>query len=433
MKNINYRMLDTILHSIALDALCWAIYSHLNFTVPDSANDLMKSVQDTPFQNWRRTQRAIAVLFDIESVVEVSEAYSALSYWETHCGDRHYSWCKTAKSYSYYKKKMVNIDLVPFAKLIAGFSCIENIDDCRDLMIPEDLSRPGSAFSQMNLLRGRRGKRTRYGYRETFAGTWDASTLLKFFGTILIGSQYRWDDEKRLFLKTSLISENGWSVFLPTVGLLDPSAISFYDICLRRGVPTRNEERKHRLIDAYTSVELVDRLKNFQKLEGLSDEVERYLGKDFSGAAVSSVHVAIRNDAFVVSQSFQSDWGQVTSGFRNMHNLALTPNLKRIPGCEHPSSVSFNQHTEWNLIISHGYNPLHPKQNLQNRSFIMLPVTGNTAARWACIVHAEATLNGYDTIIALRQEDTCINCFFDFVLKSDWKPYRQEHGKVVIL
>jgi hypothetical protein len=415
--DMNYRVDDGLMRSIALDALSFAVYSHLDFDVPETAEEMTPALKNSPFEHWWRVECAVQVLFDI-SPPGIRETFHKLSNWGSNRDGR------TTVNYRISKGKNISIPLEPLAKIITGFSCIDNIDECRDLLVPEDCIRPGGGLRQMNLLRSRRNPTKDWLGIYKFGNAWNESTLLRFFGRVLIGSHFRWDDEQITFRRTSLISDSGWSCFLPTVGGIDPSTVSFYEICLKKGVPVRNEERKHRIIDAHTSVEMANLTPDYYNTDGIPlrsplsppMDMSQSLICDLSHAKLSRVLVGVRNDSFVISQCFQSRWGQAIAGFRTMHRIALNPKLEMTTPCDHPDGPSTFPHSEHPFVfVREGYHSLRPGlPPLEKPCVVVVPVSGSIAARWLSICQAEVKLSSYSGVIGLRHENTCGVCALKF-------------------
>ncbi|KAI9874044.1 MAG: hypothetical protein M1830_010257 [Pleopsidium flavum] len=125
--------------------------------------------------------------------------------------------------------------------VLFSFSAVSNLSECKQL--------PLCRGSGSDVWTGRLGL---YPFTDHSSPSYDLCEpyeLYNILARLLLGVEY---DGYKL-RKASLVSSWGWSVYLPTIGAIDPAPIQPDSIRISRGVPVRYEERKSWIIDGSNS------------------------------------------------------------------------------------------------------------------------------------------------------------------------------------
>ncbi|KAI9767177.1 MAG: hypothetical protein M1835_007074 [Candelina submexicana] len=147
---------------------------------------------------------------------------------------------------------------------------------------------------------------------------------------------------QRAYGEVSAASAGGWTVLLGSIGAIDPSDWSAYNISIVKGVPSRHGERKHWIVDGVTGVNWGDEDLNVVEPPGTLSTLrctEHLIGpKQF---------VAVDKDTFQVVQILQDEpqkvhqhgaarQNSIRLGFREMLEACQTAD--HLEPCEHPRS-----------------------------------------------------------------------------------------------
>jgi hypothetical protein len=462
--SLNAEQKESLLQQIALDVVSRGIACFLatgSSWRPDkpkygnSLQDFVNLLKDTPYQSWNRVERALSVIFGVQ-LVEVEEKVFAL----LDKGDKDYHKKHIQESYQIPGSRSIKVNIDPLVVLVSGFSCVDEVEECIDLLVPDAFgqqNQPGLSPTQL-----RRAKTLpiweRFAYSDRIqANNWNESTLLDIFARILIGPSFRMGNERLRFMKTGLISEYGWSVFLPSVDVIDPSEVSIYRIHLKRGVPVRSDVRRRRIEDGgmFTkppktssnfSLWPNDRISEEDSAESIpvAADIEG-VDRDSSGASFSHAKVGVTNTAFVVTFTIQGQsWGAAETGMRQMHRISTNNRLWRVDACDHyidrncdtliaPTEIS-------EVYLAQGVDGLLSNSVLNRKrydsyrtnGYFLLLTSGNIAGRWLSLCFWD----GYARKVCLRHPQACLRCVLDtvkafpFPKSSEYPPFEQ---RVIIL
>src|SRR5436190_132399 len=96
----------------------------------DSIEELRRLLEDSPFESWYRIERTLFVMFQMQFTEIEADVFEILSaQWAKF--DKWSLWnFPKFKSYKFWNSKSIKVNLDPLARLIIGFSCIDNIDEC---------------------------------------------------------------------------------------------------------------------------------------------------------------------------------------------------------------------------------------------------------------------------------------------------------------
>ena len=254
---------------------------------------------------------------------------------------------------------------------------------------------------------------------------WDDSTLLNLFTRILIGPNYTVGNEQFRVAKLSLMSERGWSIFLPTLDLSDPSEVSPFKIHVRRGVPIRNGVRRQRIEDGGGYMAFSESVQWRVKVvhgdylvSSTTSDISSLNGAavtvDDSDATFGVPRVGITSTAFIVTIGIESKkWGRAGVGFREMMaSVSRCTEFWKTEPCYHayPSpQVRFELPKDRGDVFLLGKleelcnsgRYIHGPSVL---SYNIVQTSQNAAARWLVLSKARR-----DVKCALRDPDTCLN------------------------
>ena len=424
---------DRLLRTIALDAVAVGIVSFLPGNPPpavyaDSVDKLRETLDNSPYRDLVRVERSVSVIFGVlphefeRDVQRVVSKTRQKSRYEGHMS-----------TYTTSGPKALKINIEPLLVLVRACCCIRDIEECIDLLIPEsfgfEVPQGCSAVTQVQPQQGKasQGSHTR-------ANWWDDKSLMELFAVVLFGKGFRQEEGKSSlsFKKAGLISEGGWSVFLPTVDIVDPIEVNAYEILIRRGVPIRDGVRRRRIEDGSLATTYPKGAGRFvQVLEGgsrtptaegnrelLNSQTEAIdlLYQDHSGAAFTASRVGITSSAFIVSFCIDGkSWGKAETGIRAMYKDGNPLKTRRLRPCCHSTNIQDAlEHAELPAAVYYLEGPdsllgdsvstgRYPAARM--RGYFLLPTSGNVAARWLAVC-----LGGTHASLSLCHRHTCLQC-----------------------
>lgn len=219
---------------------------------------------------------------------------------------------------------------------------------------------------------------------------------------------------KPIFRNTCLISDKGWSLYIPTFGAADPFLMDRDRIHISKGVPCRNGVYKHEIIDG-PSQKMTHEAADWILINGAGDTATL--------ARSSQVHFqpslcGDREDTFVVTIRLADQVDTHTlvrrTGYREFYSSLCNVNKTR--QCKHPSNKTDK------LILSPGCSTVEGFRDDSERAgkVTICLTSGNRAARWRAII-ATACEPPPNVRICLRGRDCCYACAIDQVAKEPGK------------
>lgn len=186
---------------------------------------------------------------------------------------------------------------------------------------------------------------------EGFVGTApDTFVCFDIISRMLLGHQY----SKEYVASSALVSSWGWSVFFDSFDALDPADINPGVIHIRLGVPTRNGERKMRIVDGPTDVPIA-----WGEVLHESEIPITFWPGVFTGRLTATLIGYHGTDAFSAVQVYEWETGPQKSkkwrmGFRDKQEMCLTFNIIDICPC--PEFLKDEESKAWiNQLITTGH------------------------------------------------------------------------------
>ena len=157
----------------------------------------------------------------------------------------------------------------------------------------------------------------------------DVTSSFELLGRLLLGHNY----SKQYVQPAVLLSAWGWSVFFSSIDAVDPADVSVTTVRVLRGVPSRRNRRKARIIDGPTEIQM-----SFTNGETLIKNPQVVYFPGVSTAQADKVSVGQNSDAFQFTRTFKWKSLGVSEkthklGFREMQELCTKANSLR--PCEH--------------------------------------------------------------------------------------------------
>lgn len=200
-----------------------------------------------------------------------------------------------------------------------------------------------------------------------------------------------------------LISNWGWSIYLSSFGDIDPHSIVPGLLTVKPGVPSRDGERRTRVLDGPHDLTVVRNIKEHVD-QAVMLESERHVKRQ-------NDLVGTREDHFVVTVRFSDKDIYLTTGYREMHrvrwNSCVSERCKHPPN--RPTEVSFTTATVWQV----GENKLTSRT-------VVVRTEGKSVARWMAILTGD-----HNEREAMIVKHGCLGCTLS-------QTYPQE-GKWVII
>lgn len=157
----------------------------------------------------------------------------------------------------------------------------------------------------------------------------DVINSFELLGRLMLGHRYT----KQYIQPAVLLSAWGWSVFFSSIDAVDPADVSVTTVRVLRGVPSRRNRRKARIIDGPTEIQM-----SFSIGETLIKEPQVVYFPGVSTAQADRISVGQSSDAFQFTRTFKWKSMGVSEkthklGFREMQELCTKANSLR--PCQH--------------------------------------------------------------------------------------------------
>jgi hypothetical protein len=168
-----------------------------------------------------------------------------------------------------------------------------------------------------------------------------------------------------------LISNWGWSMYLSSFGDVDPNNVVPELLTVKPGVPSRDGERRTKVVDGPHDLTVVNNIKvneNGEEIRMPRSEMHVKRQNDMVGT---------REDHFVVTVRFSDKDIYLTSGYREMHRVLWNSSVSK--RCKHspnrPTELPFTTATVWQV----GENKLLSRT-------VVVRTEGKGVARWMTIL-----------------------------------------------
>ncbi len=237
----------------------------------------------------------------------------------------------------------------------------------------------------------------------------EPNVLFDIMARLLLGFEH----DVHMLRKASLVSSWGWSIYLPTIGAVDPASIEPESIKVARGVPARYDERKSWIIDGSNSrtdigmypYKQIDRAGDVAALKCLNITTKPRL---FVGSHGCVFEASLELDG---SREFGGKTTFVVLGYRRLATIRWGVDL--LPNCLHrrrsDEELTLPENTY--TFIGYGSNP-SPSPNAVYAGL----TAGDSTARWllmepTCISNKRSS-RWYDRNRAplLRGDNCCFAC-----------------------
>ena len=266
---------------------------------------------------------------------------------------------------------------------------------------------------------------------QTWSGSEDlfvyANTWLDVMSRLMTGHRFgadqygNYDDSGRAYppqtsAASCLISNRGWSLYIPTFGALDPELVNIDHISISRGVPCRNGVWKREVVDGPSQFvstgtsdwALVERACNVAELR-CTNRVSRW--RSLYGD---------RDDAFIVTlrlaDHISDDYSVVRrTGYAEFYIALWQTHITA--KCGHPP-VSLAEVSEVRLPAGCSTVSGFGDQSECDGKLTLCLTVHHNAARWRGLI---ATADTADTHVCLRRNDCCFPCAIDQVAKRPGK------------
>ncbi|KAI1779791.1 hypothetical protein F4818DRAFT_153789 [Hypoxylon cercidicola] len=238
-----------------------------------------------------------------------------------------------------------------------------------------------------------------------------AHDCISIMGRMMAGDAFGID-----FQKTGLVCSGGWSVFLSSMTVSDPSFVRAVSVV--KGVPCRGGVYKHRILDGPSSVHNL----KISVLDGPGSQLSPVC---LDAVSLGKTYVGERGDSFLVTFRYLKDEGDkgITlsrTGFSNRSlSLWITQTTAK---CAHVYSErdTIELPPDCHTISGSG---IRQPSSIKGRVFICL-TSGNKHARWAALVGFTAFQETIDNNgkrrghypVLLKTDDTCLQCAVDEAL-----------------
>lgn len=218
-------------------------------------------------------------------------------------------------------------------------------------------------------------------------------------GHMMLGRKYAGPGD------SCVISNWGWSMWMSTFTDVDPLGVVPGELTVMHGVPSRNGERRTRVVDGPCNVSYTGPLwRHYERCGDMTTprcEMTSELKPNLIGA---------RGDEFIVSVRFVSDDAVMNVGYRTMHKRLWDALL--IGECDHKPDTS----TILSLGVATGTGIDWTVSTLPR---ICVPlVRGNRHSRWMAVLGRTDDNRG----VALAGQRICLQCAIDRTcrLNGNW-------------
>jgi hypothetical protein len=251
-------------------------------------------------------------------------------------------------------------------------------------------------------------------------GQWRFGCLNTIKSSNLVEEVMRWDGKRNLEVRhdtwydllgrimlgrkfiqpgaSCLISNWGWSMWISTFADVDPLEVVPGMLTVRHGVPSRNGERRNKIVDGPTGGFAGP---PYQICENTGELATSRCTID---ATVGTRMTGMRDDQFVVSVHFSFKDSKIRTGYRQMHRLRW--NAFVLPECTHQPSAAVKLPIDTATITgTDGSETTETSSTLHVPRTCASLVRGNRAARWMAIIGADGSRQ-----VILAGNYSCLSC-----------------------
>ena len=249
---------------------------------------------------------------------------------------------------------------------------------------------------------------------------WRLGCLNSVKSSTMVQKTMRWDGKKHIPLRhddwydllgrlmlgrkfvspgpSCTISNWGWSMWMSTFSDIDPLGVVPGLLTVRNGVPSRNGERRNKVVDGPVG-----------GFAGPPPRVCETSGDSATSrctleAIVNARMTGIRDDQFVVSVRFSSKDGELRTGYREMHRLRWNTFILR--DCSHQPTATVELPIGTATVVGTDWNSPSTSSTIQQLPRVCASlVRGNRAARWMAIIGADLARS-----VVLAGENCCLSC-----------------------
>jgi hypothetical protein len=438
-----------LLQMVATDAVCYGL-TEAGKSLPSistganhfTSAELSLLMNEFAYQNWGHVGKTILILFGVMVPNLERDISSTLLKGRNDEFPRRRSYVVGDGD------TQLEVDLQPLSNFVRTMNIVDGLEDCVDF--PLAVKARSILFGSPPDIWTRQGRRGRSIEKRDLA----QSRLLNSFSQILFGFNHAKPVQEISYPRTtiatdlSLVSDLGWSVFLPTVGIIDPYEASRPRILLRRGIPVRNGAVRRCIADA--GYEVNYKLPTYEQYNGGNSASLNFdhFRKDRSSTIFKHALVGMTMAAFVVSFVFESPrWGQACVGMREMHRIVSYCTIWEPDGCGHEPDDIVDEGTEetdtedneggsdsssQSSASSHhgsdGDDQVPPQDGDEvqvaqtGNEYFLLATAGNIAGRWLALC-----LYNKEHYAIIRNPRTCLRCIVGRMDEED-HAFPQDQG-----
>jgi len=210
-------------------------------------------------------------------------------------------------------------------------------------------------------------------------------------------------------LNVSLLSRRGWSIFFTSIGCSDPEMASPGKIKVVRAVPSRNDVRKHGILDGPQSG-----LTPIEDGWAVAEEPTSYsrLRCENRVEELSTLY-AERQDFFISSLRLQKNQASGLrmrrSGYREYHTAIWAAELSK--ACSHPTNNVMELQLPLGVATVTGFPQEKALSSLGHRIIVYLTAF-NSVARWLALLQLQYP----EERVLLRSNSCCYQCVINQAL-----------------
>ena len=267
------------------------------------------------------------------------------------------------------------------AALILALSNVSHLNECMQWRFGTLNAIRGSPLAQY--LRNWNGK----SYIAVHHDEW-----YDLLGRVMLGSKFAAPGH------SCVISNWGWTMWMSTFADIDPHGVVPGMLTIRHGVPSRNGERRNRVVDGILDSQ-----------GGLPYRISEKSGETATArctidATVGVRMTGIRDDQFVVTVRFSINNSELLTGYFEMHRLRWKVNV--LGECTHPPTTPVKLPTDTATVTGTDWTEPSNSPNAEETPRICASLTlGNRAARWMAMIAAEQSRN-----LILASNHICLSC-----------------------
>ncbi|KAH7350712.1 hypothetical protein BKA65DRAFT_498851 [Rhexocercosporidium sp. MPI-PUGE-AT-0058] len=249
-------------------------------------------------------------------------------------------------------------------------------------------------------------------------------------GLLMVGHTMHLDDS--LLSQTSLISDRGWSLFMSSYGISNPSHTDSGGLVVKKGVPTRNGVRKHRIVDGRREIHEGIRGNRFEGQQIFNESIDvskctlrtKFLDA-WCGELGDSFVVTLRILTLSPVPTERLDFVRET-GYRELFlaNWSVRPTRT----CQHSVHEMSTLKLQAGCAARDFITDHELTTHLQKHRVVVVITANNPAARWQTLAaiarerqHAHYESYAYKRMILLRDSDCCYQCALDQCLQMDYQ------------